>query len=423
MEGLIQNYWYNYFGFYDQHLGPDFDAIPQSTMKEILENNKDEIEGECLFSFTDERLIFKPCNLLGVDLNNLPSSTSVTEIGLEYISFNEVIINSEYAYRTSLEQFIMRQNNLPENFPINEYPLDLLEEISTWLCNGRLMPVEYNSGAYSSEVLEIENGISILSVVPTTDLCNIPGNKLIAYTEDRFPEPPLDEDLQHSFNAPGPGILLDMTPLSNEELYELLETLIGRVSTSPLEDIGMQFTQIMRTNSTTDTEISNIVVNGAIAAHPSTRNFLKRVGAVVENIIASNPSEGLDGAFSSEKILQDFRPKYGFTPDLINGLRILVNDTEKTESYYMPGTYSIDGSGNWEAQICLEIQDDFGLDLNDALRFQAITISDFLWGALPNWQISDDTIGFSAWWVLQHQRNQIPFRHRMRVIATIGGTI
>lgn len=70
----------------------------------------------------------------------------------------------------------------------------------------------------------------------------------------------------------------------------------------------------------------------------------------------------------------------------------MVPYTEETD--IIIDNYRYLGNGKWYADITAVIHDHWGLDKNDALKFQ-------------NKPVVGD--GFAAWWLLQHTRGYQPF--------------
>ena len=64
------------------------------------------------------------------------------------------------------------------------------------------------------------------------------------------------------------------------------------------------------------------------------------------------------------------RIKFDNEYNLIHGLKILINDTETTETYYV-GNFKLDEKmGIWSGDFYFEITDHFGLDRADVMKFQ-----------------------------------------------------
>jgi hypothetical protein len=106
--------------------------------------------------------------------------------------------------------------------------------------------------------------------------------------------------------------------------------------------------------------------------------------------------------------LSNYRPLF----DATFGLKILLNDTEKTEIYLH--SFSITKSKKWHATVSMTIGDHFGLDKHDVLKYQ-----DYLYlnkGGAP-------LDGFPSWWLLQHTRNYIPFETIINVKAELNGQL
>ena len=107
------------------------------------------------------------------------------------------------------------------------------------------------------------------------------------------------------------------------------------------------------------------------------------------------------------------RSRHTFNLDLIAGgnqshivdspvIRSVLNDTEKTEFYLIDFTERPFG---WDATLCVTRYDHFGLDYNDAEKYQIYNE------------------GFAAWWRLQHCFNNNPFETRILIEVPLSYTL
>ncbi len=108
-------------------------------------------------------------------------------------------------------------------------------------------------------------------------------------------------------------------------------------------------------------------LNKAASKSSAMKNFAKDFGDLLNVKLRS--VNGNIAQVQNIDIPQNLRPKFNGLYNKFAGLQILVNDTEKTDIHLK--NYTIDAaSGNWEADLIIEITDHFGLDKNDALAYQ-----------------------------------------------------
>jgi len=87
----------------------------------------------------------------------------------------------------------------------------------------------------------------------------------------------------------------------------------------------------------------------------------------------------------------------------------LINDTQYNGYYLQTNPLIINTvTGEWTADIYVEVIDHFGLDDGNL-------------GKNQNRRIFNAGEGFTAWWILQHVRGYAPFRTKMRFLFKIRG--
>jgi len=113
--------------------------------------------------------------------------------------------------------------------------------------------------------------------------------------------------------------------------------------------------------------------------------------------------------------MEEIRPQFNGSYNRWRGLQILVNDTEQTDVYFDESSLECTDDG-WCVDVCTEIIDNFGLDKADVLKYQP----QMNWSEIKRGNIGH--FGFNAWWMLQHQRNYVPFKTKINVKSTICGS-
>ena len=155
-------------------------------------------------------------------------------------------------------------------------------------------------------------------------------------------------------------------------------------------------------NNTINTHIEdNIIINQMASESVKMKNFVKEFGFDLNQWLTATDG---DRTGITVTLPVNIRPAFNGNFHKLQGLQILVNDTEFTQIYIDESTYTYNSvTKQWSAWFCFDIEDHFGLDRNDALVYQGYHK------------------GFAACWMLQHQRNQVPFHTRILVQAKIAG--
>ena len=236
--------------------------------------------------------------------------------------------------------------------------------------------------------------------------CNFPQS--LGETEDRNNTADLDFGFSTT-NGGGirfaePRVLTGFTdPLTNEDLFDKMRFLLTAASTGDLDGVASNIVDFFDTNTSPDAVFEAVELNEAVAASHNMINFVNDVADAFQD-------ELIMGNTLPEIFLEmDGRPRFGDRFNQVNGLTILLNDTEYTSISI--SNFSQDFStGEWSGLLCFEIEDHFGLDRPD------ITGDNASRQYIPPG-------GFAAWWVLQHQRGQVPFLTRVRVFAQLSGVV
>jgi|GEM_PF-902551 len=265
----------------------------------------------------------------------------------------------------------------------------------TYNFSGLDNPIDYPEQAV------IENGIDILEIEGGT--LNPCSGTFIGHNVDRNNE----EDIQHGLNGDGTGIELAnaQPPKPDDELFLRMTSLLNSctIFSFELNGVAQNFINLFQVNDDPDLEHIDEILNEKVAESTAMQDFVKIFGERL-NAELTDTNGDINGVFVG--LLLGQRPRFNQWHYRFNGLQILINDTEYTEVYLEDGTYEYDpNTGRWSAWFCFDVEDHFGLDRNDALTFQG------------------SHIGFPAWWILQHQRNYVPFHTKILVRARLSGVI
>ncbi|MFN8247452.1 MAG: DUF3289 family protein [Ferruginibacter sp.] len=206
------------------------------------------------------------------------------------------------------------------------------------------------------------------------------------------------EDMEHGLNGNSSGIN-DPSLLGEPDswLFLKMNSLFNActVLESDLRDVGNEMIQRFKDRSGLD--YTSTILNSQVNSSNDLINYLKRFGAVLNEQLRSH--QGNINAVPS--IVMNTRPKFDGAFNKFHGLQILINDTECAD--IQMDQFEIDSDGKWSMNVTVTIRDHFGLDKNDMITYQ------------------DYHPGFPAWWILQHQRDYIPFQTIVKVHKTIKG--
>lgn len=209
------------------------------------------------------------------------------------------------------------------------------------------------------------------------------------------------EDLTYGTNHDAAGIGQNILNRSNDELWASMKDLVewGTFSDATLRQVGYDFINTFKNNTTTQTEISNPQLNSRVEVSPPFAAFLKEFGDLLRAELRRTNGD-INSIAPID--LRRTRPIFGGLNNMRNGLTILLNDTEQStvrlESYSRAGNHI-------DVVVEVTIKDHFGLDKHDA--------------------VSKDYIhhGFQSWWVLQHRRGFVPFRTKVVSRKTLKITL
>lgn len=283
---------------------------------------------------------------------------------------------------------------------------EIEEKILIATCNPSLLDDSDNFNLDNSlnypQESEIENGITIEEIYGGNPDVECSGD-FIGRNVDRMNT----EDISHSFFGNGTGIeLANRTPPeSNEDLFDRMNDLFYYTTTldSELRLVGAAMITLFDVNNDAAFTVGYEQINDKAAQSVKMRNFIKRFGADLNGWLTINDGN-IDGI--AVTLNENIRPAFNGNFHRFQGLQILINDTEFTQIYISESTYEYNAdTKEWSAWFCFDVEDHFGLDKHDALTYQSYHN------------------GFAAWWILQHQRNQVPYHTRILVQAKISGKL
>jgi len=249
----------------------------------------------------------------------------------------------------------------------------------------------------------IDNGISITSLGSPTNPKTFQPGPLIASNVDRTNTEEINSGVGGDLSAIWPVHRPFIEDAEDQELFEAMDGLMDYFCTGDLDEVSHLYVDAFESN--TGNSFSHVDLNTFVANHVHTQNFIKRVGEEINNqLLAAN------GDFNTLDIdMGDERPKYNTFLDMWTGLMILINDTAHAKIHLESHTF--DGStGDWSAEISIEIKDIFGLDEND------------ISGSVSR-SLRQVHYGFPAWYALQHDRGYEPFETKITLLAEISGNI
>ncbi len=211
------------------------------------------------------------------------------------------------------------------------------------------------------------------------------------------------EDIEFGTDGDVEGILPEMVPLTDNELFDEMTDLFHLTSKGVLETVSDEFIDAFENNTVEVVDYHNQTLSEEIGVTTVMANFYTRVRNLFEEQLAANNGD-ISGI--NLEIPLNQRPIFNGMWHKVNGHTILVHDTEETRIHLSPDDFTYDEStGHWEGTFQIEIIDHFGLDRGDVLEFQ------------------NTNDGFAAWWLLQHTRGYAPLRTKIWINVTLEGDI
>jgi len=255
------------------------------------------------------------------------------------------------------------------------------------------------------EIKEIESQVMICDLYVSSSTTLEPG-RLLVNTAYRNPN---ELDLEHGFNGDVNvirGINKPFLESDNQSLEVGMYGVLSDASNSSYQPIADKFMQRFISGIGGIYEDSDL--SKEIIGTNEVRNKVKLFGEELNELLASvgGDIEQIQGIDLDQSFHLVFGARQGY---LTVGPTVLINDTEQI-NYYLQ-SYTIDDMGKWQGYFYVEVWDHFGLDNND-----------------PNNRILNIPYqfyhsGFACWWILQHRRNYIPFKTKIKFLVCLEGQI
>ncbi len=232
--------------------------------------------------------------------------------------------------------------------------------------------------------------------------------RVIGYCQDRGNT----EDMTYGYNGNITGVREDVLSQNNKTLFTLMKVLFIGTTISDLTGLGFvakDFIDKFSMNGSIIIPYEHPTLNQKVAVRTRYINFIKSFGKDLEERLSF-----AQGDISLVQKIEYFKgdnqkhPVFNTLFDRINGLQILINDTEFTMIYEEPNSYIYNPqTKDWSINVIIKIIDHFGLDFNDVIRYQ----------------FEDFGAGFAGWYILQHKRNYVPFLTRIVTRCTLSGRL
>lgn len=391
----------------------------------------DIIEIDCYETLFDEGLV------IGVSLDSDCALASIVNWIGESLSLNDEEIGWLMNNENELTKILSIQN---------DYPVKSLTYF-VWVISNELMELDellesyedFNPDFFPEEgegdTEVIENGIVITESHPIDPAIGITPGSQISHTQYRHPhDPPVIIAPDMDFGSDGNIDLLtpnrtiytpyglyeiqtidlgtaDLLNKSNDELFGKMEGLMDfftEVGSEPKDLVLDVF--IPRFRNSIGGDLENKKLNELVESTNEMKNFVKEFGKRVNDQLKTQTGNIDINNVPDFEFPELLRPHFcsGFTNYRVNGLKIMINDTEQTNVYTQ--SFDIDQTtGEWTGVFLVEILDHFGLDDTDLVTFQELELG-----------VGD---GFASWWILQHVRNHQPFRTKVQILYTLGGNV
>ncbi|RZK11831.1 MAG: DUF3289 family protein, partial [Flavobacterium sp.] len=191
----------------------------------------------------------------------------------------------------------------------------------------------------------------------------------------------------------------------NKHLFESFENMVDTFFTKDSDLKKVALKMVARFKKSSGKDFSDPVLTKAAEHHPTTEQFCKRIETGIQNILRLN--HGDVTSLSTSEVSLDSRPygrpQFGSLDDLMNGLKIMINDIWAYE--IIIDNYTSDKS-NYYITYRIILWDNFGLDYPDLQQ----TLNYF-------------QPGFRSWFVLQHYKSFRPFINKMEFKRQFRGKI
>jgi Protein of unknown function (DUF3289) len=224
---------------------------------------------------------------------------------------------------------------------------------------------------------------------------------------------PNNEDLQHDLNGDLSGVNdVSGFPLgfgidnSEENCLGSMVHLFDVMNAASVNASDISDDFILEFMTGTSGFHNNLLLNSKVNVHNAYLSNLNFVAKRFNDKLSFFDGDMNAVDFDEADAIQfnTYRPKFNSQLDKTNGLKILINDTENYGVRVFDYSYN-ENNQTWQATFEINISDNFGLDKNDVLLFQ------------------NEHEGFVAWYRLQYQYDNVPFRNIMTFVFSAQGTL
>jgi len=256
------------------------------------------------------------------------------------------------------------------------------------------------------------NFIEILdSYVPTINPSIYTPLTNTGFREGHEYNPPdiIPDDLRHGYN--GDCKLLSKIPPRIELCDDSEEVLLGHFKALLLNPLLNRDLQNVATDYYNNWILGiggnyfNKELNDYVLTNSHTINTVKDFGKYLNDELKK--VNGKIDEVNWNDFKSNYVPKYS-EGELHTGLQILINDTEIMYVYSFDDFNFNSNTKEWIGTFYFQTFDNFGMDKKDLLKSQNVPY----FGK-----------GFASWWLLQHSRNNIPFRTELRQVFKIKGNL
>lgn len=315
----------------------------------------------------------------------------IQALGITELDKINFISNPTSGLNDAFAQYLLREKNA--------YSIDFGKWLFDYLYANP--SVDYHSFLDPNEFDSIESSnltpTTADPVVDMTGITDVPLNAILGPPRSIASTPNRNntEDLQYGTNGNTSGILPLQLGKNDNLLFSDMTDLFELLSVGDLQTVAGQF--ITRFRNGTGGTFENQTLNENVKESATYKNFISRFRRDLQAKI-----NNAGGVLDNKEMDLDYRPIFNGISNKLNGLQILINDTEQTQIKLL--NFQIDAATQmWIADVDVVITDHFGLDKNDAMVYQG------------------SHRGFAAWWVLQHTRGYKPFITQIVVRTRLYG--
>ena len=213
--------------------------------------------------------------------------------------------------------------------------------------------------------------------------------------------------------------------LSVDEHFDSFEKLVKTCSMMPLQTVALDVVNQMRNGN--NNNFTNDTLTQKAKAHPTTRTYVDNVLKNIKLELSRNNGDisklrykwakNLNGNVTNlTKLIGNLeRPQFSSNSDLLEGLKILINDTWANNIIIK--NYNLTGN-KYTCEVIITIYDHFGLDYRDVSDQSKYRYNGGDYAKVQ---------GFRSWFILQHYKGfngkYKPFPTVIKMNYTIEGTI